>query len=272
MRTEEKNAIAVSDKTIHLVAARPGVQAYAVEAGMHLLDVHLGGAIGTCRVDDNPLQVAPCPPNSFTYLPASTGRSIESTRTGYSLRTLFDYSEWRATQRRLGVEIRHADPQCHAFDGAMIGTAQAIHDCLTLTRPTRFDDHHRAFVYTLVSRLVYRLSDAPPREWLVSRVRAVQRALEHIESHLDGPLPLRTLADVARLSPYHFARVFRRETGESLHQYVLQRRVHTAEQLLVETAESLAQIAYRAGFGSQSHMTRVFKKLIGRTPTEVRNQ
>src|SRR5262245_36558276 len=72
------------------------------------------------------------------------------------------------------------------------------------------------------------------------RLRAV---VEYIEEHLDAGLTLGQMAAVARLSPYHFARQFKRATGLPPHQYVILRRVERAKHLLAATAEvSLAEV------------------------------
>src|SRR5262245_61190182 len=82
-----------------------------------------------------------------------------------------------------------------------------------------------------------------------------------------------TLAAVARqvgYSPYHFARLFRRATGESLHQRVLRARIARARQLLAETELPLAQVAAESGFAHQSHLSHVFRQELGRTPRAYR--
>ena len=82
---------------------------------------------------------------------------------------------------------------------------------------------------------------------------------------------LRQLAAVARLSPYHFARQFKRATGLAPHQYVILRRVEQAKHLLqVGTDLSLAEVALRAGFSDQSVFCLHFKRLVGVTPRQFR--
>jgi AraC family transcriptional regulator len=100
------------------------------------------------------------------------------------------------------------------------------------------------------------------------RLRAV---VEYIEGHLDGGPTLEEMAAVARLSPYHFARQFKRATGLPPHQYVILRRVERAQQLLQAKAGlSLAEVALRAGFSDQSQFSHHFKRLVGVTPGQFR--
>lgn len=96
------------------------------------------------------------------------------------------------------------------------------------------------------------------------------RVTRHVEDNLAAPLTLADLAAVAHVSPFHFARVFRSATGRSPHRYVLERRVALAEELLTRTTLPIAEVAARAGFADQSHLTRVLGRQLGRTPGAVR--
>jgi AraC family transcriptional regulator len=84
-------------------------------------------------------------------------------------------------------------------------------------------------------------------------------------------LTLRDLAAVAHLSPYHFARLFKISTGLPPRRYVIARRVDRAQQLLRGGDDlTLAQVAARAGFWDQGHLTRHFRRLVGVTPKRFR--
>jgi AraC family transcriptional regulator len=100
------------------------------------------------------------------------------------------------------------------------------------------------------------------------RLRAV---VEYIEEHLDARPTLEQMAAAARLSPYHFARQFKKATGLPPYQYVIARRVERAQHLLqAGTGLSLAEVAARAGFSDQSQFSRHFKRLVGVTPGQFR--
>lgn len=100
--------------------------------------------------------------------------------------------------------------------------------------------------------------------------RRMARVLEHVEAHLDAPLGVADLAAVAEISVFHFSRVFHAAVGVSPHRYVTQRRVERARRLLADPAIPLAQVAFSAGFASQSHMGAVFKAHTGTTPGAYR--
>ncbi len=95
------------------------------------------------------------------------------------------------------------------------------------------------------------------------RLRAVQ---DYIAGHLAEDLSLLSLAGAAGMSPFHFAKLFKRSTGRAPHRYVLERRVERAKEMLEGGSESIAQVALAAGFCSQSHLTNVFRRLVGVTP------
>lgn len=94
----------------------------------------------------------------------------------------------------------------------------------------------------------------------------VNRVAEFVQTHLNHNLSLAALAEQTGFSPYHFARLFRKATGESPHQYVLRQRIAHAARLLVAGELSLAQIALECGFANQSHFTQAFRRQLGCTP------
>ncbi len=98
----------------------------------------------------------------------------------------------------------------------------------------------------------------------------LRRVIDYIQGHLSGDISLTHLADVAKMSPFHFAHVFKESTGISPHQYVLQERVEKAKLLLSGNRLSLAEIGYALGFPSQSHFTTIFRKKVGTTPGAFR--
>jgi AraC family transcriptional regulator len=100
--------------------------------------------------------------------------------------------------------------------------------------------------------------------------RQVKQVLEYIEHHLDHNLSLAEIAQQSGLSPFHFARRFRQTTGESPHQYVVNRRLETAQRLLKETDLPVSQIALMTGFSSQGHFTQTFSRHLGQPPHQYR--
>lgn len=98
----------------------------------------------------------------------------------------------------------------------------------------------------------------------------LERAIEFIEEHIAMELPLDKLAKVAGMAPSSFVRGFRAVTKTSPHKYVLERRVHRAQELLRASDHSIAEIALALGFSSQSHLSTVFRTLTGESPARFR--
>ena len=98
----------------------------------------------------------------------------------------------------------------------------------------------------------------------------LQQAIDYIHTNLDRNLSLSQIASVINISPTYFASLFKRATGTSPHQYVIQQRVERAKLLLSKTNLAIADIALQVGFSSQSHLTQNFKRLTGVTPKQVR--
>lgn len=96
-----------------------------------------------------------------------------------------------------------------------------------------------------------------------------RRIVEFVEANLDGELTLEQLAAVAGMSIPHLTTLFRRTMGQSVHAYVMERRVHRARDLLLERKLGIAQVALETGFAHQSHLARWMRRLLGVTPREV---
>jgi AraC family transcriptional regulator len=94
----------------------------------------------------------------------------------------------------------------------------------------------------------------------------LRSVVDFIDAHLNDDVSLIALAQQAHVSPFHFARLFRRTLGVPPHRFVLQLRVQRALGLMKARTLSLAQIAVECGFHDQPHLTKAFRKVLGTTP------
>jgi AraC-like DNA-binding protein len=94
----------------------------------------------------------------------------------------------------------------------------------------------------------------------------VKRAKEILAANLDGRVQLKEVARECGLSVSHFSRSFRRSVGAAPHNWLLTRRVDAAKEKLRDGRLSLLDVALGCGFADQSHLTRVFTRIVGVSP------
>jgi transcriptional regulator GlxA family with amidase domain len=98
----------------------------------------------------------------------------------------------------------------------------------------------------------------------------VRRIVALVEGCLEGRTRTAELSGRIGYSPSHFSRLFRRSFGVSPHTYILRRRVALAQRLLTQTDLALAEIALKAGFSDQSHLSRTVRRFSGMPPRQFR--
>ncbi|MEM8750798.1 MAG: AraC family transcriptional regulator [Pseudomonadota bacterium] len=99
---------------------------------------------------------------------------------------------------------------------------------------------------------------------------AMERAREFIAENLNKPISMGDVAAQVGMTEFNFSRIFKWATGITPHQYLLDRRLAKARDMLTYSTEPLSAIAYDCGFSSQSHFTSTFGRRMGITPGEYR--
>ena len=97
-----------------------------------------------------------------------------------------------------------------------------------------------------------------------------RRVAQYIQQNLDKNLSLAELAAVVYMSPYHFARLFKDNTGVPPHRFVVRQRIARARGVLATPELSIAEISRLVGFRTPSHFTTVFRHVLGITPGAYR--
>ena len=100
--------------------------------------------------------------------------------------------------------------------------------------------------------------------------KAVTTAINYIYEHLHTRITLETLASVTNLSAPYFSRLFKKETGYPVSEYILSKKLETAKSMLASSDYSIAEISASLAFPSQSYFTNVLKKDCDMTPKEYR--
>ncbi len=152
-----------------------------------------------------------------------------------------------ATASRILDEVRGALP--HDLAAASISAtrlAQLLRESITLpaVRPA--------------------ISKGGLASWQERKVR------DYIDDNLDSSILVEDLADIVSLSAAHFCRAFKKSFCATPHAYIVQRRVMRAQELMRSTRTPLSQIALDCGFADQTHLSKLFRRLTGRTPNAWR--
>jgi AraC family transcriptional regulator len=108
-----------------------------------------------------------------------------------------------------------------------------------------------------------------PHHWTDYQER-LSRVVAYIHDHLDEPLDLNRLAEVAHLSAFHWHRVYQALYGETIAATVRRLRLHRATGYLANTALPVAQIARKCGYPNVQSFTRAFSGLLGTSPSRYR--
>lgn len=166
--------------------------------------------------------------------------------------------------------------------------------------PARVDDDEQATATLIAAKLITLCrsagtDDAGLASFLDDLLAAVTARLDHVEEHgnapsqrlapwqenaakklmtqdLTCPPSLQALASACGMSANGFARAFRGSTGLSPRQWLISFRIARAQEMLADSAAPLSAIALDCGFCDQSHFTRTFTQMAGKTPAVWRRE
>ena len=99
---------------------------------------------------------------------------------------------------------------------------------------------------------------------------AIARAKRFIAQNQNGALCLATVAKAVNTSTFYFCKLFKRATGLTFTDYVARVRIEKAKALLLDSNRRVSEVAYDVGFQSLTHFNRVFRKIVGQSPTSYR--
>ncbi len=98
----------------------------------------------------------------------------------------------------------------------------------------------------------------------------VRRAKDYIHSHQDEAVTLEHVARASSTSTFHFCKMFKRATGLTFTDYLSRVRIEKAKHLLADPQRRVSEVAFAVGFQSLTHFNRVFRKVVGSSPTQFR--
>lgn len=101
---------------------------------------------------------------------------------------------------------------------------------------------------------------------------ALAPVFDYMETHYNENIPLKELAALAYLSPTYFSRVFRESTGSTVTEYMQNKRIYHAIEMLQTSNKPITSISEECGYTDVKHFTRLFKRIIGMAPSEYRKR
>ncbi len=158
---------------------------------------------------------------------------------------------------------------CCSFDD--IRTSDMMEICtLMLREQSGGDEYSEQMKRALLSRLIIEILRRSEHGRLMGRPLS-KKALEYIHIHFKEELSLSMLAEKMNVTPNYMGRLFREETGESFSSYINSIRIRNACNMLMYSNVPIKEISEMSGYMSNEYFFSVFKKKVGMTPAEYRN-
>lgn len=126
--------------------------------------------------------------------------------------------------------------------------------------------HFKRYLRCVFGRALQHMAFADTSTSVVGQVK------EYIRTHLGEEINRGTVAGQVFLNPDYLARIFKKETGKSIGAYLMEKRLHEAKKLLVQSHTHINEIAQQVGYDNFSYFSQIFKEKTGTTPGEYRKQ
>lgn len=105
-----------------------------------------------------------------------------------------------------------------------------------------------------------------------SKDKSIIRTIEkYIQKHYEDDISINSIAAAVYLTPQYLCKVYKKETGDTLNDYITKVRIQAAKELLEDRRLKLYEVAYKVGYKDANYFARVFKKLTGINPSEYRD-
>jgi len=104
------------------------------------------------------------------------------------------------------------------------------------------------------------------------QIESLHLARAYVDNYYDQPITLKHISSAAGFSPYHFIRLFRQTYRQTPYQYVMQRRIERAKELLRSSDLPISVICYQVGFESLGSFSTLFRRVTGLPPSAYRSR
>lgn len=132
----------------------------------------------------------------------------------------------------------------------------------------------KSYVYSVMTHLVRNYTYAHITEKDIythsSNLKRLDTVFEYISNNYDKELSTHMLSNLCYVSESYFCRFFKKATGKTVANYINEYRIEKAAYLIKNTDSTISEISLRTGFGDANYFSRVFKKVIGKSPSEYR--
>lgn len=261
--------LTLTDMDLALAVWRQRDREYEIPPlGDPILSIHVGGSGRVRFGDGDGWSRRSSTPGTVTFLPAGLGT-----------RWLVEGGEAEHLSIITGADSRLRTLVAGAAGSIEVGLPDALNVSLAQALVDVLDTHDdidAQYVTSLCETLLRHFARVHRMRYRSAQPGAnceiADCAVRAIEARYAEALSVRELAAAAGLSAAHFSELFKRATGRSPHQYLLQVRIERVREALRRTDVALGEIAQNFGFSSQSHLNTAFRKWMGMTPAQYRSR
>ncbi|MFF2483124.1 helix-turn-helix domain-containing protein [Paenibacillus sp. NPDC058071] len=199
-------------------------------------------------------------------LPAHSAMSFENASGNPWSAFLISFKSIAVTNEEQRSDTLAADEVMELYTaslGSMIGLAEQLYQGRDAANETEAYKLHALFQKIMHLALE---AVAASEESDYGAVLAVKKSIAHIQNAFAEPIQYADLARNCGLSPRHYSRIFRKLTGMSPVNYIIQSRIIEAKRLLSTASEPIQQVAIKSGFSDPFHFSRTFKRHVGLSP------
>ncbi len=141
-----------------------------------------------------------------------------------------------------------------------------------LLKPVENEELERAVIKAKKMLPVKKVQRESEKKPLRTTSEAIEKMKQYIEEHLTGEISRKELADFAGFNQEYLSTLFKKETGDTLSEYIQKRRLSVAQRLLTQTNLPISLISQNCGYDTLSYFSSVFRQKFGVSPREYRKQ
>lgn len=158
----------------------------------------------------------------------------------------------------------------HEIASKMFATAEQQGIVIKDTYGAALEELNRFTAEEVLSKILDHIFEEIINRSKMDENSSIQAVLNYIEKNFQKGITLEEVAEYAHLSPYYLSKLFKKEQEVNFVNYVMERRIELAKELLANTDMPILNIALELSYNEPNYFSKVFKKIVGQTPTEYR--